>query len=178
VLAEPRRGAQAAGESRLLIDLSAWARSSHPDAKERWAELLSGDRLLAHPMFAVEMLHNAITPKQYGELRRAIETGFDWVWPDEETARVMVRIQERMASTAPTAQRVKTVDIFTAALASQRSCGVLHYDGDYDVIDERGGEPFQNEWLAERGTLDSAGVDHRAARGASRGLDIPPPPNV
>ena len=120
-------------------------------------------------------------------------------------------MQERMASTAPTAQRVKTVDIFTAALASQHGLGVLHYDSEYNVIEARGGEPFHNEWLAERGTLDTSAATKKAARLAykkafgermvqlqddedlvvwpeliewldeqlrSRGLDLPPPPNV
>lgn len=155
-----------ADEPRLLIDLSAWAKSSHPDAKERWAGLVNDDRLFAHPMFAVEMLHNAITPKQYGELRAAVETGFDWVWPDSDTAKIAVRIQERMASTVPTGQRVKTIDIFTAALAAQHGLGVLHYDRDYDEIEKRGGEPFHNEWLAKRGDLDTGAGARKAVRTA------------
>jgi len=209
--AEPHAGAGSAAEPKLLIDLSAWARSAHPEATARWAVLVAEDRLIAHPLFAIEMLHNAINPQQYGDLREAINAGFDWVWPDEETARIAVRIQERMASTAPAAQRVKTVDILTAALASQHGLGVLHYDTDYDFIKERGGEPFHNEWLAERGKLDTGAGLKKAARGtykkafgermiqlqddedlvvwpeligwleeqlSSRGLDLPPPPDV
>lgn len=57
---------------------------------------------------------------------------------------------------APSGQRVKTADLLIAALAAQNGVGVLHYDADYDVIGERAGEPFDSEWLCERGTLESA----------------------
>lgn len=115
-------------------------------------------------MFAVELLHNAITPARYDELRRSVENAFDWVWPDDETARIALRMQERMASTGPTAQRVKTVDLFTAALASQHGLGVLHYDSDYDVIHDRGGEPFGSAWLAGRGTLETSAARKKSSR--------------
>jgi predicted nucleic acid-binding protein len=143
--------------ARWLIDLSAWARRTHPDAKLRWEELVTGDRLLCHPVFAVEMLHNAINPKMYGDLRWAIEKGFDWAWPDEETAHVALAMQERMATTATAGQRVKTADLLTAALAVQQGVGVLHHDGDYDLIRDLGGQPFDAEWLPPKGSADPPG---------------------
>lgn len=170
---------------RLLIDLSAWARSGHADTRDRWAALLQGDQLLRHPVFAVELLHNAIDPAGYRRLRQDLEKGFDWVWPDGKTADI-------------------------AALAAQRGVGVLHYDSDYDVIRDRGGEPFDSEWLAHRGSLEGTGESRVKARRAystafgrrlvqlrddadlevwaelidwmddhllARGLDVPPPPD-
>lgn len=147
--------------ARFLIDLSAWARSGHPDAQERWAELLEADRLLCHPVFAVEALHNATNPADYRRLREDFAKGIDWVWPDGDAAMSAVRMQQKMATSAPTAQRVKTADLLIAALAVHHDVGVLHYDSDYDVIRDRGGESFQSEWLAKRGSLE--GDDELAA---------------
>lgn len=140
----------------FLIDLSAWARSSHPDVTERWAALLEGDELRCHPVFAIELLHNAINPGDYQQLRNDLEQAFDWWRPDEETATIAMRMQQRMATSAASGQRVKTADLLTAALAVQHGVGVLHYDADYDLIRDRGGDPFESEWLAERGSLEGA----------------------
>jgi predicted nucleic acid-binding protein len=141
---------------RFLVDLSAWARSGHAGARERWEALLDGDHLLCHPVFAVELLHNAIDPADYRRLKEDLEKGFAWVWPDRSTAETAVRMQQKMATSAPAAQRVKTADLLIAALAVQLGVGVLHYDSDYDLIRDRGGESFQSEWLLERGGLESA----------------------
>jgi len=138
---------------RLLIDLSAWARSSHPAVQLRWAELVNGDQLVCHPVFAVELLHNSLTPAHYAQLRRDLDEGFDWLWPDERTAEVAMRLQARMATAAACGQRVKTADLLIAALAVQHGLGVLHYDDDYDLILRNGGETFDSEWLAPKGTL-------------------------
>jgi len=40
-----------------------------------------------------------------------------------------------------------------AAAAGRHGIGVLHYDGDFDMIRECGGLDFTSLWLAERGTL-------------------------
>ncbi len=140
----------------FLLDLSAWARSSHLAARKRWAELVDGDQLLCHPVFAVELLHNAINPADYHRLSSDLQDAFEWRAPDAETGWIALRLQQRMATGAPAGQRVKTADLLIAALAVQRGVGVLHYDSDYDVIRHRGGEPFDSEWLAPRGTLETA----------------------
>lgn len=70
-----------------------------------------------------------------------------------------------MATSAPTGHRVRTADLLIAALAAQLDAGVLHYDADYDLIRDRGGQPFPSEWLARRGSLES--VPQKAA-GARR----------
>ncbi|HVS28827.1 MAG TPA: PIN domain-containing protein [Solirubrobacteraceae bacterium] len=139
-----------------LLDLSAWVHGGHPDARGRWKALLNDDDLLCHPVFAVELLHNAISSADYRRLRADLDNGFDWRWPDHDTAEIAVRMQQQMATSAPTGQRVKTGDLLIAALAAQHDVGVLHYDSDYDIIRDRSKEPFESEWLAPRGSLDAA----------------------
>lgn len=154
--------------ARRLLDLSAWARSSHPDAVDRWAELVRDDQLVCHPVFAIELLHNPINPQRYVEMRRDLDDAFDWVYPDAETAEIALRLQARMATGDALGQRVKTADVLVAALAVQRDLGVLHYDGDFDLIRERGGEPYESEWLAPRGSLEVVAEAAPNARKAYR----------
>lgn len=138
----------------FLVDLSAWAHSGHVDVRDRWEVLLKADHLLCHPVFAVELLHNAVDPADYRGLRQDLEAGFEWLWPDRTTAEIAIGMQHKMATSVPTGQRVKTADLLIAALAVQSGVGVLHYDADFDAIRDRGGEPFHSEWLAARGSLD------------------------
>jgi len=140
-----------------LIDLSAWARSGHRDAVDRWTALVEGDELVCHPVFALELLHNAVNAADFRRLALDLDRAFDWVWPDRETASVALGLQRQMATSAPTAQRVKTADLLIAALAVQHGVGVLHYDTDYDAIRERGRGAFVSEWLAKRGSLETVG---------------------
>lgn len=153
-----------ADEPRLLLDLSAWAHSGHLDVRERWAELIDQDRLLCHPIFAVELLHNAINPRDYQQLRNDLDDALDWIWPDREAAEIAIRLQQRLATSASVGQRVKTADLLIAGLAVQHRVGVLHYDGDYDVIVDRGGEHFLSEWLAPRGSLETESENRESAR--------------
>lgn len=139
---------------RRLLDVSAWARGGHPAVREHWQELVDSDLLLCHPVFAIELLHNAINPRDYERLRADLDDAFEWIWPDGTTAEIAVRIQRRMATSAPSGQRVRTPDILIAALAAQHQLGVLHYDADYDAILARGGESFASEWLAPRSSLE------------------------
>jgi predicted nucleic acid-binding protein len=152
--------------ARFLIDLSAWARSGHPGARKRWEALLDSDQLLCHPVFAVELLHNAIDPADYRRLREDLEKGFAWAWPDRGTADIALEMQQKMATGGPTGQRVKTADLLIAALAAQRDVGVLHYNRDYDLIRDRGRTSLQSEWLAKRGSLESAHERAASARSA------------
>lgn len=40
-----------------------------------------------------------------------------------------------------------------AACAHEAGAGVLHYDGDYDIIAQRTSLRFKSVWLAPRGSL-------------------------
>lgn len=149
---------------RLLLDLSAWARSGHRSVRDRWAELVQTDRLLCHPIFAVELLHSAVNPRNYQEMRNDLEDAFDWLWPDRETAEVALQLQQRLATSTTAGRRVKTADLLIAALAVQHRVGVIHYDADYDAILTRGGEPFHSEWIAPGGSLESDRERRESAR--------------
>jgi hypothetical protein len=49
--------------------------------------------------------------------------------------------------------RVPPIDLLVAALADRNQLGIVHYDGDYDLISESTDLNFQSVWLAPRGAL-------------------------
>ena len=49
--------------------------------------------------------------------------------------------------------RLPPVDLLVAAVADRHGLGVLHYDGDYDVLAEKTDLTFDSVWLAPRGSL-------------------------
>jgi hypothetical protein len=49
---------------------------------------------------------------------------------------------------------VAPVDLLIAALADCHGVGVLHYDGDYDILCEKTDLEFDSAWLMPAGSLD------------------------
>ncbi len=49
--------------------------------------------------------------------------------------------------------RLPAVDVTIAALADVHGVGVLHYDGDYDLILDHTDLRYESRWLSPRGTL-------------------------
>jgi predicted nucleic acid-binding protein len=49
--------------------------------------------------------------------------------------------------------RLSPADVMIAACAHTAEAGVLHYDGDYDILAAKTSLVFESEWLAPRGSL-------------------------
>jgi predicted nucleic acid-binding protein len=49
--------------------------------------------------------------------------------------------------------RLPPVDLMMAAIAECRDVGVLHYDGDYDILHTKTDLRFASVWLAPRGSI-------------------------
>ncbi len=49
--------------------------------------------------------------------------------------------------------RLPPADVIIASCAHAAGMGVLHYDGDYDVLAKHTSLHFRSEWLAEPGIL-------------------------
>jgi predicted nucleic acid-binding protein len=49
--------------------------------------------------------------------------------------------------------RLAPMDVLIAACSHKAEAGVLHYDGDYDILAEKTSLVFVSEWLAPRGSL-------------------------
>ncbi len=83
------------------------------------------------------------------EQSRADELAGDampYVGVDDEIARSALAIHDHLARTSH--HRVKLVDLLIAAAAARYDLTVLHMDKHYEIISERGGISFGQEWLA------------------------------
>jgi len=70
-----------------------------------------------------------------------------------EAAAAAVTAQAELAAVAGISHRVKPVDLLIAAVAVTHELGVLHYDHDYDTIEQHTSLSFSSVWAAPRGSI-------------------------
>jgi len=70
---------------------------------------------------------------------------------DGEVERAALQAQRELAEIGH--HRLPPADVVIAACAHRAEAGVLHYDGDYDVLAEHTSLVFESEWLAAPGAL-------------------------
>jgi predicted nucleic acid-binding protein len=138
----------------LLLDNSAWARLDHPSLAQARADevaaLLEHGRLAVCLPFLLEAGYSA-------------RTGADHVaLISDLLALPRFRIDEKVEDRALDAQRqlarvgyhhMPPVDVIVAAVADTHGLGILHYDGDYDLLAEKTDLSYESVWLADRGSL-------------------------
>ena len=89
-----------------------------------------------------------------GEERRAMMADLDLlprIGIDHDVEKMALQAQRELAEIGH--HRLAPMDIILAACAHKADAGVLHYDGDYDILTERTSLVFESEWLAPPGTL-------------------------
>jgi predicted nucleic acid-binding protein len=72
---------------------------------------------------------------------------------DAESAASALTAQAELAKARGISHRVKPVDLLIAAIASARGLGVLHYDHDYDTIEQHTSLSYASVWAAPRGSM-------------------------
>lgn len=70
---------------------------------------------------------------------------------DEGIERRVVDVQGQLARVGH--HRLPPVDLIVAAIADRHGLGVLHYDGDFDLLRAKTDLEFESVWLAPRGEL-------------------------
>jgi predicted nucleic acid-binding protein len=86
--------------------------------------------------------------------RKAVMDRFDElprIAVDREVENMALKAQRELAEIGH--HRLAPVDVMIAACAHRAEIGVLHYDGDYDILAEQTSLIFESEWLAPPGTL-------------------------
>jgi predicted nucleic acid-binding protein len=138
----------------LLLDNSAWARldsASLPQKRaDEIADLLEQGRIATCLPFALEADYSARSGRDHQQLI------------DELLALPRIAIDAQAEDRAIDAQcqlarvghhRIPPVDVIVAAMADTNRLGILHYDGDYDLIAEKTDLRFDSVWLSPRGSL-------------------------
>lgn len=86
--------------------------------------------------------------------RRALMARFEKlprVAIDGEVERIALQAQRELAEVGH--HRLAPMDVMVAACAHRAEAGVLHYDGDYDLLAKHTSLVFESEWLAPPGTF-------------------------
>jgi predicted nucleic acid-binding protein len=138
----------------LLLDNSAFARLTHPQlSAERVVEIAGqierGELGVCLP-FLLEAGYSARDAAGHRVLMERLTRLPQFaVTRDVECA--ALRAQGELARAGH--HRLPPVDVIIAALAHEHDAGILHYDGDYDIIATKTSLRFESVWLAERGTI-------------------------
>ena len=135
----------------LLLDNSAWARRGHPSVRERIADLIEGGEVGVCLPFLLEAGYSARSGDNHERLLADLSL-LPRVELDADIEGLALDAQRRLARIGH--HRIPPSDLVIAACAHRAAAGVLHYDRDYDVIEERTSLDFESSWLAPAPSLD------------------------
>ncbi len=138
----------------MLIDSSAWTRLSlgvvEPSREAEVSKMFEDGTLGICTPFLLEAGFSARNARDHARTAERFSAlpSFPFDQPAE------VRALEAQAQLARAGHhRLPVVDVMIAAIADRHGVGILHYDGDYDLILERTDLRFESVWLAQRGSL-------------------------
>jgi hypothetical protein len=139
----------------LILDNSVWARlldgRLEGRAREKLENALAAGELWTCPPTLLEMRYSARDGDGFA-LTAARLDALPHAPLSTESAAAAVTAQAELAAVAGISHRVKPVDLLIAAIAAAEGVGVLHYDHDYDTIEQHTSLTFKSVWTARRGS--------------------------
>lgn len=103
--------------------------------------------------FAMEALYSGRNAEEVEELHAELTRGMRFVEMDGAIWRSALLAQVELAAVLERFHRRPPIDYLIAATADHHGLGVLHYDGDYDLIAEHSSLEFESRWVVEPGSL-------------------------
>ena len=138
----------------LLIDNSAWARLSSaslaPERAECVAAWMVGLQIATCLPFLLEAGYSARSGRERSAMMADLSR-LPRVEIDKEVEATALDAQRDLAEVGH--HRLPPADVMIAACAHVAGMGVLHYDGDYDLLLQHTSLRFASEWLAPPGVL-------------------------
>jgi predicted nucleic acid-binding protein len=138
----------------FLLDNSAWARlgdTSIPDQRaEEIAVALEGGRIATCLPFLLEAGYSARNADDHDGLVDEL-LALPLISIDEGTERRAIDAQRQLARVGH--HRLPPVDLILAAIADRHGLGILHCDGDFDLLRSKTDLEFESVWLVPRGKL-------------------------
>jgi predicted nucleic acid-binding protein len=138
----------------LLLDNSAWSQlgQDHLDderVNEVGAWMAGGEIAVCMP-FLLEAGYSAQSAAKHRAMMAKLDE-LPRIVIDKQVERIALQAQRELAEHGH--HRLSPMDVMIAACAHRAEAGVLHYDGDYDILAEHTSLLFESEWLAPPGTL-------------------------
>jgi predicted nucleic acid-binding protein len=138
----------------LLLDNSAWARLASGaldgDRAEEVAAWMSEQQLATSLPFLLEAGYSARSGAAHAAMMSDLMR-LPRVEIDRDVERMTLQTQHELAKIGH--HRLAPADVVIAACAHTAGMGVLHYDGDYDLLIEHTSLTFESKWLAPPGAL-------------------------
>lgn len=138
----------------LLLDNSAWSHLGQDRVSDervaQIAKLMTRREIAVCMPFLLEAGYSAQSAANHREMMVKFDR-LPRIAIDSEVERVALQAQRELAEIGH--HRLAPMDVMIAACAHRAEAGVLHYDGDYDLLAEYTGLEFESEWLAPPGTL-------------------------
>ena len=138
----------------MLIDNSAWARLDQPRLPEQRADEIAGwleqGRVAICLPFLLEAGYLARNAADHDDVLDEL-LSLPLIPIDRDVEQRAIDAQRQLARVGH--HRLPPVDLIIAAIADVRQFGILHYDGDYDLIREKTNLTFDSIWLVARGDL-------------------------
>jgi predicted nucleic acid-binding protein len=134
----------------LLIDNSAWSRRRQPPVREWMSAAMDSAQLGVCLPFLLEAGFSARSRVEHENIVRRL-TLLPQADITAKVERLAVEAQGKLAQIGH--HRLPPTDLIIAACAHEARAGVLHYDGDYDLIAEHTDLAFESRWVAPAGTL-------------------------
>lgn len=138
----------------VLLDNSAWARLIGgvvaEDRATTIAERMDRGELAVCLPFLLEAGYSARSAAD----RKKLMTRFaklPRITIDADVENLALEAQRELAEIGH--HRLAPADVVIAACAHRAEAGVLHYDGDYDLLAKHTSLVFESEWLASPGTF-------------------------
>ncbi|HEX5853689.1 MAG TPA: PIN domain-containing protein [Solirubrobacteraceae bacterium] len=138
----------------LLLDNSAWARLLQGAVAKDRAKTIAASMEQGEIAVCLPFLLEAGYSARSGSDRRALMARFDElprIAIDGEIERLAMQAQRELADIGH--HRLAPMDVMIAACAHRAEAGVLHYDGDYELLAAHTSLVFESQWLAPPGTL-------------------------
>lgn len=140
----------------LLLDNSVWARALDRRLTGRRREVferaLADGELWTCPPTLLEMRYSARDSEHFATLAKQLDA-LSHAPLDVESAAGALTAQAELARAKGISHRVKPEDLLIAAIANAHGLGVLHYDHDYDTIEQHTSLSFASIWAAPRGSM-------------------------
>ena len=142
-------------EALALLDTSVWARMRDGrlvgrDAERVLARLERGELASTEPLL-LEMRYSARDGVDFAALAEELDA-LPLLELDQLAIQGALQAQAKLAANPRISHRVKPIDLLVAAVADRHGAGILHYDGDYDLIAKHTDLSFASVWAAKRGS--------------------------
>lgn len=138
----------------LLLDNSAWARLSNAALSDKRTEEIAvaveEGRVATSLPFLLEAGYSARSADDHRELIEEL-LALPFLPLDESIERRAVDAQRQLSRVGH--HRLPPVDLILAAIADRHGLGILHYDGDFDLLRAKTDLQFESVWLAPRGEI-------------------------